>query len=438
MSETVELREWQSLRPRDAGVAGGLAGFRFSSDADRELAAQLSRNGTLGLAEMHDGLHVQARAHVGRVRFGGLTITVQPKVGRSELLALFRYALGLDHAQLLAPVEYSATGEFFTDLLVEQLHREASRLLSRGATQAYVGTTESLASPRGHIEFVRIASAGGIRDASLPCSHHPRSSDHLLNQVLVAGLGLAASLASRRELQRAVARTRDLAALLATPCVLSHSLLTRAQRSLTRLVNHYAPVVELVTMLYSGTLLELEDEGASRTLPGFLLDMNRFWQRLLERFLSEHLDGYAVEPEHGLRTMMRYVPGQNPQGRRGPTPRPDYAIRRSGQVVALLDAKYRDLWAHALPRDMLYQLSMYALSQPRPFTAAILFPTTERAAKTSLIEIADPTTGRPSGFVELRPVVLGRLAELVATSGQAARVGRAALARELALGVSFR
>lgn len=435
MTEHVVLGEWQSLGPSD-GVAGRvLKDFRFSSQAERELAAELTRSGTLGLSEMYDGLHVQTGAHVGRICLGGLSITVQPKVGQTELLKLLRYAFGFEQARFYAPVEYAETGDLFLDLLIQQLDAEARSLLNRGVMKAYVRTSEHLHSPRGHIEFGEIARAGGVLSASLPCSHHPRSSDHLLNQVMVTALMLAASLTSRTSLRRSVNRTRALAESVATPCVLSHELLRRARNSLTRLNSHYGPLLELVTMLFMGTRLDLEDAAVTRRLPGFLLDMNRLWQRLLERFLTEHLQGHTVESEHKMQqSMMRYVHGKNPQRRRDPKLRPDYAVRRGGKVVALLDAKYRDLWVNPLPHKMLYQLSMYALSQPEVFTSAILYPTTDAGATSALIEITDPSTGAPAAYVEMRPVVLSRLADLLVGRGDTVLAKRAALARELSLG----
>ena len=103
-------------------------------------------------------------------------------------------------------------------------------------------------------------------------------------------------------------------------------------------------------------------------------------------------------------------------------------VRRHGQIVALLDAKYRDLWERELPRDMLYQLSVYALSQPAGSTAAIVYPTLDEQAREAVIEIADPMRGEAKGFVALRPVVLTELGRIVAEGDE--RSGRA-LARGL-------
>lgn len=427
----VVLREWETRTPQ---AEPALVGFRFADPDARALARRLSGAGKLELAEMHDGLHVRARSHVGRVRLGGITITIQPKLGEGELLSLFRYAFGLRHAMRLGSVDYATSGLLFADLLIAQFHAEIRELVERGVTRTYVRTAETLTSPRGQVRFGELARRGGVIRADLPCTHHPRSSDNLLNQVLVAGLGLAVSMASDRRLRASVAHQHALCTSIASPVRLSAKLLDRAGRSINRLTSAYASILHLIAALYEATLLDLSSPPEGQTLRGFLFDMNAFWQRVLHRFLRENLGSMRVESEHGLTSMMRYLPGHNPKGRRDPTPRPDYAIRDRGRVVALVDAKYRDLWDRSLPREMLYQLAVYALSQPRRSTAAILFPTTDAGAKASRIEIRDPLTHAASGYVALRPVVLSRLVGLLDDVGEEARRARARYARELALG----
>jgi hypothetical protein len=88
-------------------------------------------------------------------------------------------------------------------------------------------------------------------------------------------------------------------------------------------------------------------------------------------------------------------------------------LRQKGRVVAIADAKYRDLWERDLPRDMLYQLTVYALSHRECTTATILSPTSSRLATESRISINDPISGRARAQVCLRPVDLPKLADLV-------------------------
>ena len=113
-------------------------------------------------------------------------------------------------------------------------------------------------------------------------------------------------------------------------------------------------------------------------------------------------------------------------------------MKQGGKIVAILDARYRDLWEKPLPPGMLYQLVMYALSQEYCNGATILYPTTHTEARESKIEVRVPTSGKGFSYVVLRPVNLLLLETLLSNPEKKRHVEiereRAGFARWLAFG----
>jgi len=248
-----------------------------------------------------------------------------------------------------------------------------------------------------------------MTQAQLPCRYHPRLNDCLINRVLLAGLHLATHLAEdldlTSELRRLTRRLQDEVSLI----TLNRFVLRRLERESNRLVAAYRPSIEIITMLLKSQGISLEQETSKQRLSGFLFDMNRFFQALLARFLKENLVNVTVVEEYRLKPMMCYLPDRNPRGFGAPILRPDFILKRRDNIIAILDAKYRDLWANKLPPYMLYQLGMYALSQRAGMSATILYPPTYNEAREQAIAISDPVLGRQRATVILRPVNLDKL-----------------------------
>ena len=362
-------------------------------------------------------------------------VTIRPKISGLPLMNLLRYAYRLRHLDLYDEVRYPTSSASFEDLLIHQLAAETSELLARGLHRDYLRTESLLTNPRGRIDFggyMQVASRAGV---ALPCVHHPRSEDTCINRALHGGLEMAAGMTLDHELSGHVRRLAKSFAASITPRKLDAAGFDEAWHSLDRRTRTYQPALTLIKMLLNTQGAALTDEASSVAAAGFLFDMNRFFQALLSRFLSENLTGCEVQDEEILRGVFSYDPANNPRRCSPPRLRPDFLVLQNKRVVAVLDAKYRDLWENGLPREMLYQLALYAMGQESvERRATILYPTLDDAARQQVIFVKDPLRGTAKAEVILRPVNLLKLDLLLRGKDVQAQRNRAEFAHRMAFG----
>lgn len=407
----ITLREWQKITPESCPLVAGV--FLDRDLIVRQQIESLNESGKIEILELVDGLQIRTFQHVGNVRVGQFRITILPKIDGVHFLSLLQYAFGWRKLELFNPSRLDLEELGFKEILIFQLMAEAKNILGRGLHRKYERVEENLQSPRGRIDFNQFAYKGGLSDASLYCRHYLRLEDNLLNQILLAGLKLGIRLTSDLVLRAELRKISRFLERSVSPVKLTPSLMQNAWINTNRLTAFYRPTFSIIEILLSSQGISLDSREADIKLPGFLFDMNQFFQALLFRFLSENLMGYEVIGEYRLAGMLTYHLEYNPQKRRAASIRPDFAIIKDQLLVALLDAKYRDIWDKSLPREMLYQLAMYAFSQDQPGTATILYPTTASEAKESWINVQHPISRDKLAKVILRPVNIIALEELI-------------------------
>ena len=405
------LPEWTIASPQTHPT---LDKFSFEDDLSaRQTAQQLTKSGQIILNEFSNGLEIRTTSVVGSIQLGRLSITITPKIEDLPLMRLLRFAYGLRDLELFNLSSFASKQHAFQDLLILQLITEIEELIARGLLRRYTEKSERISSPTGRIDFSQFNRQGGLIHGSLPCLYYRRLENCLHNRVLLSGLLLAANLTTDLSLR---GRTRRLANLLredVQPVELNTNVLAQVSRQSNRLTEAYIPAVKVVALLMGKSGSSLDEKNRNLPLTGFLFDMNHFFQALLSRLLNEYNEGFDVEDEHALKGFLAYVPGYELPGKQDPMPRPDFAVFQKGKLISLLDAKYRDLWKEGLPRDMLYQLIVYALSQQNNRTATILYPSLDGIAKEAKIQINEPMLGVANGFVILRPVQLRKLEEFI-------------------------
>jgi len=426
----VVLSEWSEL---GSGEGSPLRGLTLR-DHPGAVALAESLGDKVVIQERYDGLTVSTTSWVGHVDIGPLRIVVQPKLPLLPLSDLLRYAYELRDLDVYGDSVGSLQLDGLQDLLVLMLTIEVSELLNRGLVQQYVRRAEPLTSPRGRILLDEFVRRGGLRDATLPCEYHARSANWLLNQTLRAGLELASSLAENIELRRRAKRLVQRFLEVGTHVHIDAGRLDQAEQRLTRMTRAYASALVLIRVLFENQGSSLHRETTSTPTPGFLFDMNAFFQRLVSRFLREHLPGHRIDDERRIRNVFAYASTGNPRNLKAPKPRPDYALFQGSNLLGFLDAKYRDVWAVGYPMDWLYQLSLYVLASPSR-SAVLLYATMSKDACEEKILVQSPTfgTSEPLGSVIIRPVPLQEMASLVTLRNQSHETAlhRTELARRL-------
>lgn len=428
----VALVEWDSAGPEDTPTLRDLV---LGDDAAVAKVSEPLRS-RVDVRQERSGVRISTTSFVGRVEIGPLRISIRPKLAPSPLARLLRYAYGIDDLALQSVLPAPLVHGGLHDLLIAILLHEVEQILRLGLTRRYIRTAADLPLPRGRIDIPVIASRGGVREPRLPSIFHDRDLDWELNRIVRAGLGLAAWMATPGPLARHAARLEAAFAASVGNMRLMLGDVERAEAALNRLTAAYLPSLTLIRLLCGADGLSLEPADHTVPVAGFLFDMNRFFQRLLSRFLRENLTDGRVEDERIIRDMLVYDTAANPRQRRNPRLRPDYAIFAGERLSIFADAKYRDVWAYGVPPDWLYQLQAYAWAAPDA-VSLMLYASTSPDAREERVIVRHPLLeDRPTSSIVLRPVSLENLAGVVASGGHSRIEARRRLATFLVWGAS--
>ena len=370
---TLHIREWSATTP-DSPVAGALLrGVRLTA-ADRALIGELAGRASLRFTELRSGLAISVGPHIGTVNLTGLRIVISPKLRIDNLMRMVAYAFDLsDLIVTETQTTYATSDQGLIDLLGLALLRAVERIARGGLLPEYQSRHEDLATPRGRLDLRHIATQA--RRATLRCTYDDLTTDHRLNQVLAAGLRLAAAVMQSSDLRLDLARAADRFFGDLTRLPLDADSLRSVVDHLDRRSSHYRTALALVALIHQGARLGEHAPDGELPLSSFLLNMNLVFERFLGRYFKEQApDDICISTQEVRGDVFSYL--DNASGWNRPSIRPDFVFRRHRGAIALGDAKYKNRHEHPPSSAELYQLTTYGLAyaMPEPREVLLLHP----------------------------------------------------------------
>ena len=336
----VDLQEYERSEPLSLPVA--------ARDALREHLRSLTiepATGTEGEYTLTPG------STVGAVEVGGLSVSIEPKIGIPQLLSLVCYVNGVKPL----PEEF----DFFErnalpDALALALASHARRAFSRGLLHGYRTEEEALHTVRGRIRFdEQIRRRFGI-PLPVEVRYDEFTDDILANRLVKAAVARLGGMRLRSpEARRGLGWT---AGMLDNVSPVEFPPRSVPEVRFDRLNEHYRQVVGLSRLILRHSAFE-SGRGAVRA-SGFLVNMNDLFQEFVTVALRERLG--LSRGALGERTIATLDKGDRVHLR------PDLVWRIGSSCVFVGDAKYKNITGERVPNADLYQILAYVAALDLP------------------------------------------------------------------------
>lgn len=318
----------------------------------RDEAEQLVATGLVDVKPaLGEGLYeLRTGSVVGTAVTPALSLLVRPKVGLRNLFFLLAYGAGLTHwAQ--ERFAYEEDHGYF-EALARIFEAEVGRASRRGIVRGYQPRREALPTLRGRIDMAAQIRVRQGRPFPLECSFEEYTQDVEPNRMVKAAV---------RQLLRMPGLSNDVARMLrfryrAFDGVASIEYVPGRlpEFEFDRLNQHWEAAVMLARLVLDQE--SLRDEAGRVLGISFSVDMNKLFERFVERVVSEE-----------ARRSRRWLVAQASRLLAVGVPMtPDLILRDAGRDVAVGDAKYKELNGKRPPPEDLYQLLAYCVALGLP------------------------------------------------------------------------
>ena len=317
------------------------------------------------LAEIteHDGkLTLRRRPRmVGLARLGSAIVEVEPDIPMRTFLGLVYFFKDIPVKEIggIDISKDAPSSELFRGALAMGLIRAVETVSRRHIDQSYEIHRERLQLLRGRPLWRR--EFGRVRDGSIECEFALKTTDGLLNRLLLAGLLEARRCVPADQPRRTLRRQLATWEGLATPTVIDRHDFSTALRCVTRQTRAYVPALRLCEALLFGVGDPHDRLEGHIALP--IYNLAHMFEKLVQELVLAVADDCGLD----VKTQNEYQVLRDGKGNKYRRFRPDAVIMREDKPAVIIDAKYKPQYtrldsgtSHRVTSDDIYQLFFYA------------------------------------------------------------------------------
>ncbi|WP_265571056.1 McrC family protein [Sphingomicrobium nitratireducens] len=365
----LSVREW-------GRVPVGEGGFS-RREADALLAAarahpKAHEDATNILVDLHKKLAV--RQMVGVIAAEGCSLEILPKVDpadggdedaatvRSRLMRMLQVALGLD-LSLGSASDLARQGDTLLDVIIRVFADQLLAEVRRGLPRRYLAQQNDLAAMRGSLDVTRQFTVHAVRPDRLACRYDELDANTPLMQIMATSVAFLGNHARSIETQRRLSELRHAFAEIRT-CPVSQ--LPWQDVRIDRTNRRWRGLLDLAALLLR------RDWQATHHDPGkagitLLFPMNDLFEAYVGAMLRRAFagTGISVTEQGGRAFCLGHHTGEHLSSGHLFQTKPDFILKRGGDIVAIIDTKWKRLaeptdGKRGISQSDIYQLMAYA------------------------------------------------------------------------------
>lgn len=369
------IREWGHQKLGEGGFNRAQADALHAAACAHPLAHEDATN---ILVYRRD--RVVARQMVGMVAAKGCSLEILPKVDpdcgveeaadavRHRLVRMLDVALGLD----LDTGRDAAIHRQKRTLLEILIRAFADKLLAevrRGLPRLYRQCEDDLPALRGRLDVTRQFTRNAVRPDRLACRFDQLDADTPLMRVMAAAVVALGKHARSPETRRKLDELRHVLAEI--PLVPVNRLPWKDVR-IDRTNRRWESLFRLAQLLLRRDWQATHHAASAPEGLTLLFPMNDLFEKYIAAMMRKALTGSGVEvvDQGGHRACLGAFTGEHLESGEVFRTRPDIILRRRGEVLAIIDTKWKKLARdpldrkHGVSQADVYQLMAYARLYP--------------------------------------------------------------------------